>query len=374
MARQLDYLLSAALDRAAGHPLSLEIRASGEFYETAAFELLVKHSEQWRNVNIWIESSAFRTISVARGHFPLLESLQIRGDFLNELDVFEIAPLLNEVSFRPYGAKAPPKLPWDQLLTLTLAAGTPEDLCHIITLMRNCSRLTEFKVAGLDLYPTRLPLVLPFVTLEIQSFSLTLRDGYHLDSDHSTAALGQILANFTLPSARELHFDMLPPERARFWPQVGFLAFASRSSCGATLKSLQLHHLIITDVDLLQCLSALPLLETLAVSDYPAFEEAPRDAPDHIAITDSLLRRLSWTAESTCLAPHLTVFSCTSLLRFDDRVLLDFVTSRARGQEDTRFEINIRAHAEHRRDLDLAVVIRLTRLKRERRLLFSIQK
>ncbi|KAJ6598592.1 hypothetical protein B0H10DRAFT_734032 [Mycena sp. CBHHK59/15] len=241
--------------------------------------------------------------------------------------------------------------------------------------MRSCSRLTEFKVADLDLDAARLPLVLPSVTLEIQSLSLTLRDGSHPDSDHSTAALGQILASFTIPSARELYFDTLPSDRARFWPQVQFLAFASRSSCGATLKSLQLHHLIITDVDLLQCLSALPLLETLAVSDYPGTEEAFRDVSDHIVITDSLLRRLSWTSESTCLVPHLTTFSCTSLLRFDDRVLLDFVISRAREQEDnTRFEINIRAHAEHWRDLDLAVVIHLTRMKRERRLLFSVQK
>ncbi|KAJ6493417.1 hypothetical protein C8R45DRAFT_1136627 [Mycena sanguinolenta] len=85
--------------------------------------------------------------------------------------------------------------------------------------------------------------------------------------------------------------------------------------------------MIITEVELVECLSDMTALVELFIQDVIGNS----DYPENILINDTLLRRLSWRSDSSCLAPNLSIFSFASLFFFDDDALVPFVDSRARA-------------------------------------------
>jgi hypothetical protein len=69
----------------------------------------------------------------------------------------------------------------------------------------------------------------------------------------------------------------------------------------------------------------MPALLDLFLYDVPAMAI---DEEDHILVTDSLLRRLTWTSDPSCLTPYLSTLHLGSIFTFDHEVLLEFVASR----------------------------------------------
>jgi hypothetical protein len=89
-----------------------------------------------------------------------------------------------------------------------------------------------------------------------------------------------------------------------------------------------------------ECLSEMPALRELFLHDVPAV--AVGDA-HHFLVTDSLLHRLIWTSDPSCLIPSLSALHLASFFTFDQHLFLDFIISRlvpGRGSEHP-FEIEV---------------------------------
>ncbi|KAJ7434893.1 hypothetical protein B0H11DRAFT_2025923 [Mycena galericulata] len=377
IARRLTYLLSAAVERAGTCPLRLKIRTTGQSFETPGLTLLWECSQRWQSVNLWINSAAARHISFAAGNFPLLVALQIHGDFLQELHIFEVAPRLVEVTLRRSGAAHPPGLPWGQLLILNYEAGNAADLRAFMPLLLRCAILTTVNFLDLDVSGLNIPMALPPIESPIESLEINLRNTLDSNVAHARQTFSEILGSFTLPRITQLSFRM-NASRPLFWPQRNFRAFASRSSCQNTVTSLTLHNIIIVEKELLDCLADLPHLEILAIADVPVidaihFDSQPLET-DHILLTNSLLSELTRTSDAPCLIPHLRVFRFSSLFHFTAKALLNLVVSRVESLRtaDGPFELEMRWCPELVPFLDPNLTRELDILQRRGNIVYSL--
>ncbi|KAJ7700857.1 hypothetical protein B0H17DRAFT_214218 [Mycena rosella] len=183
--------------------------------------------------------------------------------------------------------------------------------------------------------------------------------------------VSKIIDGLTLPNLAELklcseeYFGLPVP-----WPHVQCLALSTRSAFQSHLRSLQLHHCVITEAELLECLSALPSLERLAISDHRPFTDG---GPDQLLVTNTLLASLTLAPDNPSPVPRLRFFECISLLRFDDRAYLDFLLSRLRGPDADAgpFENRMLWLPGHHRELNSSVVARIVDLRSRKELLFS---
>ncbi|KAJ7917109.1 hypothetical protein B0H13DRAFT_2444639 [Mycena leptocephala] len=326
MERRLTYLLKVAIERSGAYPLRLNVEAAwpGEISGTPAMAVLGQHSQRWQAANLRINSQTFKTISFTRGNFHLLEALVLHGSFPYQLDIFEGAPRLREVTLRSWRDIEPPRLPWGQLRTLNYEIDTAPCLRELMRLIRRCTTLTAVNFL-VDISGLSPQLGLPPVDAHLTCLTIALQNTRipNSDSTQVTEAFSEIMGTFTLPRIKRLSIRMNSP-RPISWPQGQFLTFFTRSSCRETLTSLVLHRMMITDVELLVCLTGLPRLETLAIADVPSVD----GSTDHIIVTDALLDELTRTAGTAHLIPHLHVFRFTSLFRFNQQALLDVVNSR----------------------------------------------
>ncbi|KAJ7274934.1 hypothetical protein C8J57DRAFT_1505671 [Mycena rebaudengoi] len=184
-----------------------------------------------------------------------------------------------------------------------------------------------------DKTPRKIPLGLTPVVAPIRALVLKL-DGHDLDL--AGRVLAEIFDNLTLHAQALSILSTL--KNFLQWPHP--LAFFARSSATQRLTILEIPYVVITEEAFVQCLDELPALEQLAVSDHVR-------RPDHL-ITNSLLRRLAWTADTTCLVPRLHSLQCFMFLDFDDSVLLDFVRSRLgprRHPDGSVFKVALTSHA-----------------------------
>jgi hypothetical protein len=125
------------------------------------------------------------------------------------------------------------------------------------------------------------------------------------------------------------------------WHAEHFLKLAERSSFHSHLIRLEIT-VVMTDEALLGCLTVLPLLAELAISDGTPSRE-------HILITDALLQGPQ-ISDETALIPALEVLCLQSLLRFDDSVYLQLVVSRLKEDFDNPFETYLEWLPGHQRD------------------------
>lgn len=188
--------------------------------------------------------------------------------------------------------------------------------------------------------------------------------------------LGGLIPSLTLPCLRDLTLTKLPdpprtihnfPPSPVSWPHTEFLSLAERSSFHAHLLSLDLSHVSITLVELLEFLSVLPSLERLAISEdeYIDYDES--------LFNNTLLKSLTLTPDSPCPVPRLCILRVRSRLEFDDNIYLQFLLSRLHPR--VPFECEIRwfesDYRNHRRDLDPAVLAQINELRATKRLVFS---
>ncbi|KAJ7142890.1 hypothetical protein C8R44DRAFT_866167 [Mycena epipterygia] len=146
--------------------------------------------------------------------------------------------------------------------------------------------------------------------------------------------IAKIVESLTLPALQE--FEMESEEYPHLplpWAHTEFLGLSTCSAFHTHLHTLRLYHSVISKTQLLECLSELPALEQLAISDHQLVP--PHGGAAEHLITDALLAALAQTS----LVPRLRSFGCQSMLLFDDDVYLEFLLSRVQDEQPFPIEI-----------------------------------
>ncbi|KAJ7200514.1 hypothetical protein GGX14DRAFT_571921 [Mycena pura] len=362
------------LDHSAGHALDLTINGH---MPPLIIQELVSHSARWRTVDLTIPVCDIRHLSAIRGRLPVLENLTLRkcksddadSDDLKieagqgTIDLFKNTPTLKciivEGCFIPMFS-----FPIKQILYFECIHFPLSNIAMAFSIMTDISPGTSFRLRMIcDIAAQGLEI--PSVVSRIGNLSLEARNAH---------PFGEIFEQVTLPSLHELNFPWsASADFLSFWPHTQFLALAARSSFSENLVSLHLIHVVITEGELLETLSALACLERLSISDQ---QRLRRSGVDHHLITDSFF--ITLTRRTTALIPALRSIHLQSRLEFDDRVFLDFVLSRIRILETSerkyaKFEVAIRWLRGRERALAPDILARVDELRAQRKLAFSMK-
>ncbi|KAJ7111228.1 hypothetical protein C8R44DRAFT_985442 [Mycena epipterygia] len=360
-------LLKTALERGGESSLTLKMTDNDDSHPpSSALELLASHSERWKVADFDVFSSPLNDAmwSTIKEKLPRLEVLgvQILSDESITLDIFEVVPRLKSLTFS--GApRSISNLPLGQLSVLKCVDLLSEDLPTIISFLPRLLPAAEFLLqfslpdsSDVHSHSEVLTLSIPHVVSNIATLSAEILDDFH--GPHSSQVLGIIFSALTLPLLQSLELES--QEYPRFplsWPHAHFLSLCARSSFDLHLQSLEIYDVHITAEELLECLTSLPSLQRLAISDHQLM---PDGGVDELLITDKLFAQLTRTPDSPYLVPRLCSISFQSLLKFDDNAYLAFVLSRV--DDGSRFETRICWLPGHHRELDPTVVGRLEEL------------
>ncbi|KAJ6461847.1 hypothetical protein C8R47DRAFT_1159098 [Mycena vitilis] len=361
-------LLERALKRSGNHPLKLQVGGLQDDPECRpVFELLSRHAPRWQEVYFWSDLASSTFLAGAKGHLDRLEMLILSANW-GEVDIFQVAPRLNTVSFSGPAADIP-GIPWSQLRAFTYIGEIEMDPWTGLSLLGRCHPTTSFCFDA-DFPPRFHDIPLPHLSSNVQSLILRLTFGevsaFGERCPFAAYYVGKIFESLTLPSLQSLTLipatvdSRAPPG----WNMDHFLMLAERSSFHNHLVTLQIHTLI-TDVELLRALSVLPLLESLIVLDYTSHGE-------HISITDTLLHGLTRHADDTVLIPNLNFLSFTTLLRFTDSVYLAFVASRVSEHMDISLETRIWLLPGRQRELSPQLLTELSELESQQEFGFRV--
>ncbi|KAJ7274910.1 hypothetical protein C8J57DRAFT_1466790 [Mycena rebaudengoi] len=320
-------LLKSVLDRGSNTAITVHVTDSNNFGPTPSkpLKLLAQYSRRWRDVALVIAPTDSGCMSAAQGHLPLLETLSITGGYpqlLDDLlDSFCSAPRLTRLSVSgPSSALS--TFPLKQLQYLSLLELDTEDLDGALALMGSLSNTATFLiniVTNRGPSPTFDHDYMPAVAT-IRAFVVSFANHRHF-SFYDPATLEAVFNSVTV-NFQEL--TVIPEEVSLAWPDRQSLPFFF-SHLSLHLKVLNILDVVISADALVQCLSELPSLEQLAVSDHNIDVYANIDN----FMTDSPFRRLTWTSDPSCLVPRLNSlkFRTSSLLSID-HAFLKFVVSR----------------------------------------------
>ncbi|KAJ6480733.1 hypothetical protein C8R47DRAFT_596745 [Mycena vitilis] len=325
--------LQTCLARGAQHPLSLDFSSSCDRPSSQiVWELLVDHSDRWKVVSLDVPSRALKTAQRAHGRLHMLQilSLAVRSDtdVTHSTDIFTTSPSLKRVKLVCPNMQNCPKLPWSQLHTFTCQA--PPDPKHFTSVLGWMADLShpeaEFWLRHLH---SASPIPLPTIKSTISSLIVDI--AVFWGPQHVVTMLNQFLGCLTLPHLRELSVLGSVTKGIIPWPANEFELLSSRSSFHDTLRVLNIPTVSITEDELVRTLACLDSLERLIIADRRE-NTIGQELTEHVLITDSLLRRLTYTTDEpdlhTNLVPQLQSISCTSLCRFSTQILFDFVASR----------------------------------------------
>ncbi|KAJ7466362.1 hypothetical protein FB451DRAFT_1260722 [Mycena latifolia] len=357
-------LLKTVAQRGAGSALRVVLPPRGTA-STKAVDLLVKHSVRWNTAAFTGRFLGLERLS--KGRSPLSESLELH---LVEIqmaapatgDLFHVAPRLKRLVVSELLLRlARPHL--QQLQTLEYVGITLPKVTSALSSMAGLSPGTTYRLA-LQLVWSGSQRRIPYLTSTLSNVG-TLSIEFPQPS--CAPDVTDILANLTLPCLENLTFrsDYLSPLP---WPHADFLTLSSRSSFYPHLRSLNISDFSIGAAELAECLSALPLVQRLEISD------DHRDGVEPI-IKDSLLSSLTRQPDLQALLPHLRhlVFR-RSRLQFDDNLFLSFLLSRVSHQRDDSipaFEVDVFWLREYRRNLEPGVIARICELRSQNLLLWT---
>ncbi|KAK7048354.1 hypothetical protein R3P38DRAFT_2868837 [Favolaschia claudopus] len=349
--------LELALTRGRGHALELQVGVTTQYGDTL-FELLSQHACRWQTLYIWSSSpQPSKTLSNAFGRLDRLERLELDVMWEN-VDVFQSAPLLKEVSFPGDNL---PQLPWDQIQMCTYrTSGITHTWFSPFSLLNLATNATTFSFS-LDLRD--LDMDQP-ANLDIQSNVEHL--SFRLSTSNS-AAVGQLLDCLTLPSLKSLSVQHPVATAPPVWCSNNFLTLAARSGFGQHLKRLSIHA-AVEDTELLRCLVVLLQLEELIIVDCPSLDVG------HAVVTDTFLRALISDFNSAPLMPKLRLLGLRSLLEFSDPLYIDLVASRAEKLHvdgNGPFKANLWWRPARRRDASVEMLDELAQLVSKGLLIFD---
>ncbi|KAJ7491726.1 hypothetical protein B0H11DRAFT_2191192 [Mycena galericulata] len=364
-------LIESILERGDTSPLNLSI--CGETHPPA-LQLLAAHSERWKTVEIMCSMRNFQHLAGVKGKIPQLETLMLDiwgvKEELAPMDFFAIAPRLKSCSASGELVAATVTLPPHRMHTLgciDLVFAT--EILAAVALMSCPTPPTKFQ---LQFNPPKWAYAvepsdpnIPPVISTVGALSMDTRNGF--SREDCLGAFGAILPILTLPSLHEFSFNSVQyPAFPIYWPHTEFLAISARSSFDSHLHTLRLAHVVITEAELLESLSALPLLQWLEIGEHQLVG-GDLGAEPHL-ITNNLFSTLTRTSGSPSFIPHLRHLSCWSLLQFDDTKYLDCLLSRL---QEVPFEAELRSLPGRHRALDPNVFQRLWELRVQKKLKFS---
>ncbi|KAJ6605187.1 hypothetical protein DFH09DRAFT_1353740 [Mycena vulgaris] len=367
-------LLTTALERSGKCLLNLEIDMEIGVGEGPALQLLAEHAARWKTLALLAAPEPYdlHILSSAKGKLHYLEKLALCGSFLF-LDIFADAPRLKtlECDVPPDTVVELAKFPLKRLRNFQCAEALGlEEFTEVgdysaISLMPRLSKTAKFTLLLSAFGDLSTATHLPAMTSNIPSFRIEVRDGFSANDIGTTMA--KILDSLTLPGLQELKINSEEyPSLSLPWAHTSFLALSSRSSFHAHLLSLQLYHSVITEPELLECLSDLPCLKYLAVSDH---QLVATGGVEQLLITDALFKKLTATPDAPSLVPRLQFFDFQSTLQFDDHVYLNFLLSRL--HDGCTFTSDIFSLSGRYRDLDADVLARIEELDTQGKLSFS---
>ncbi|KAJ7736824.1 hypothetical protein B0H16DRAFT_109320 [Mycena metata] len=378
-------VLSSSLERGGNTPLDVRLRSDGfDRRHEPALDVLVRCSPRWRDISVDLQSLPLSPLSAVQGNLPLLENLRIRNttrdnsaESSQAVSAFEVAPRLKHLVYHGPPLLALSKLPWEQLRIAHIHLFVDLTEVHEENIVSIMGRLSVDSQTHLQLDVARyvdndttetLPPVLPPVTSNLLTLIFWPTD---TDADWAAVLLPKFLTRLTLPCLRAIrclcsHRPGLPLR----WPHLEFSALADRSFFCNHLITLDIPSVFITEAQLLQTLPGLCLLQELSISDH---REVNSEGEELVLITNSLLRRLTWSADPDCLVPELNFFECHTLLQFDDTVYRDFTLSRLKPGRNAEgpFELDLQWYPEYHRELDQAMVAQFAELQSQGELLFS---
>ncbi|KAJ7476761.1 hypothetical protein FB451DRAFT_1243897 [Mycena latifolia] len=370
-------LLQLALERGGNSPLTLMIRND---YDAVAYgpalDLLAAHSERWQAAAFGCPLDIFTGLAAAKGKLSRLEYLEIHlwdgEDNSTDLSsIFEVAPRLQDLTFGDCSPLAMSNFPLAQLSWLACLSLFPHDIPTVVSWTPRLGHAAELRLQFsliLQLPSDTLDLDIAPVTSDLASLYIEVMDPFH--PPHSSQALGSIFRALTLPCLNKLELESKEyPHFPLTWSHAPFISMCTRSSFDAHLQSLDIYDVHISHADLLECLSCLPSLERLAISDHQLVAD---DGVAEVLITNALLAQLTLSPDSPDLIPRLRSISCQSLLQFDDSAFLAFVLSRVCTEHSNPrpFESHLCWLPGRHRAIDHGVVARFDELSAKKSLVF----
>ncbi|KAF7290230.1 F-box domain-containing protein [Mycena indigotica] len=342
-------LVSVSLQRSQNFPLRIQVAleddtALGQTSGAKLMALLCPHSTRWRSIYLWHNYPSFELLVTIKNRIPLLETvgLSLQNDQWHErvgMDVFGDAPRLAEFTMTGRADTPLPTFPVRQLHVFGFTNLFTDELAEACTLIGQLDGFTGDQCwIRLDVDDPEIDLDhFPSVSSNTSALQLTLT----LPSNRNAATLwerpvlGAILGALTLPSLQYLGLINTVKQRSLLWDHAHFLQFSQRSQFRSTLVEFELNRVLITDVELIECLQHMPALTQLVVADC-----APEN---HALVTDLLVTRLTDTGTPavTPLVPALNFFSISTLFAFSDGAFIDFMNQRAGRAGAAPFEIKI---------------------------------
>jgi hypothetical protein len=273
--------------------------------------LLVSHSERWREVDIFLQSWMLSAVATVKDRLPLLQTLTIdgRGPFDDQLiDGFESAPMLRGLRLSLPNSNGPRLLnfPWAQLDKLAVAG---HNFGPTLAGLNHAAVLTDLRLTA------------------IFSCNPVPTNVIHLNQLHSLylqfinwVALDYLLPFLVSPALKDI--CIAQHERMGFPVWVcheAFVSFLSQSSC--SLRRIAFHNVPLDSSHLLQYMEYSPTLVDLVL----------RGIASH-SITDNVIHRLTYQdtegAQEECLAPALQFINIEAYHALSQSLFLDMVQSR----------------------------------------------
>ncbi|KAK7028496.1 hypothetical protein R3P38DRAFT_928142 [Favolaschia claudopus] len=367
-------LLNRALERSANAPLTLEVFTLRGVNCPQLLKLLGQHSNRWRSAFFFCSFDDFHHLRDIKENLPLLETLMVQlTDEFDDAEASHLVELFTEVPrLRSLSVG---------MLHVPTLVQIHLDKVEELHLLSQDARYAPGAVASMAMLPAKVKFQLllfisnwadhnitpginaPATSSYIEAFAIGMHD--YFEAAHCVKALTDVLDALTLPEL--LHFGFRSedaPNSLMSWAHTPFLDLAMRSSFQNHLQSLFISYVfisyvVITEPQLLQVSSVLPLLQTLAISDHVTTEGNQYGA-DQLLITDSLLAALTLDAgaQRRSLVPLLCDFEFRSTLQFKDDVFYVFLSSRCRDRS-TSCVARLYWIQDHGRALDPSVVTRI---------------
>ncbi|KAJ6468223.1 hypothetical protein C8R45DRAFT_464379 [Mycena sanguinolenta] len=361
-------LLQSTLMRGGNSPLNITVGEDEHLFPETALDMLTAHSGRWQTFSA--PGSFIDAFSGIRDKLPRLRSLQLDAsdNESGSLAAWGSMPSLKSLVLAgEILAEDARNLPLKQLKYLecvTLYRYEGEFAIYLMSLLPIASEC-HLRIRLFD--NTDDWSDMDSVTSNISTFYLRLSQDF--DSGRSLGVLEGVLDALTLPLLTQFALESFEyPRCPLLWPHRAFFALSARSSFDSTLRTLQIFDVHITEAQLMECLSHLPSLEQLSISDHQRVDPKPARAgagANEVLITDSLLSKLTLVTDSLCLVPRLSYLGCQTLMRFDDRALLALAVSRLNSpecQNGGRFGLELNWLPGHERRIDEAVRARLDAL------------
>ncbi|KAK6985162.1 hypothetical protein R3P38DRAFT_3102082 [Favolaschia claudopus] len=364
MAQDLSYrtameLLRATLERSGTHPISISMSMASTLNSwpyVPALAIVAKHLHRCHLLGLQCPYSDLPhlpglAVDLSRLQVLLLDCWGPVPDAESGLQMLQNCPQLRIVDVTAVGTGDDiafyALLPWEQLSYVSVRLSMQQIGSNMLAV-------------ALPHVPADSTLRLYFYFSPLARISKLIIQVSDMDSvAQSATALEYILPTFALPSLENLTILTSESEHSKelplSWPCSQFLSLSERSYFHLHLTALHLFDVAISDADILKALAILPELETFTVCDHPSSSLN--------GVGDTLLTSLTHNEKSPYLVPKLNTFECESMLRFDDRVYLDFILSRIENlDESDTFECTLSWRPGYHRELDSVVSGRIREL------------